>query len=441
MLFPLYEERLAGRKTLTYLNEFEDNLQKTTAELEQQQLLKLKALLLHAYASCDYYRKEWDRLSFRPQELTSVDDLQKLPLITKDIIKENYNGFVSSSYQGKNIRKATGGSSGVPFQFELDRQSNERRQAVMWRGYGGLGAGLGARALYVWGSNIRPVGSKNALKETLYHAFYHRKMLNSFDMCEDNIGEYVEAINRYRPEVIVAYVNPMVMLADHIVSNKLKVHAPKSILTGAEPLYEFQRERIEEAFSAPVYNTYGCREFMLIGAECEQRSGLHLNIDQLLVELVNSEGAIAEETGDLAITDLHNYGFPLIRYVNGDRGTRSEQQACSCGSPLPLLRSVDGRKLDVIRTRSGKVLPGEFFPHLLKDFSAIKQFQVEQQELDAVIIRLVLNKEVEWQAQLGEIQGLVSGYLDKDTTVVIECVDTIELTASGKLRVTISNLT
>lgn len=440
VLYPFYENKIAHRNTPAYIKEYQYNLKKTKKELEGVQLKKLKNLLRHAYRHCDYYREEWDRLQFDPESVSSIRDLENLPVIDKEIIRKNYSGFIAHGNGSKNILKRTGGSSGAPFKFELDQQSDQRRQAVMWRGYGWLGAGLGEKALYIWGTNIEPLGFKRAVKEKMYHAFYNRKILNSFHLNESNIANYISEVNSYKPTIIVGYVSPLLILADYILKNSLTVRSPKAILTGAEPLYEFQREKIEKAFSAPVYNTYGCREFMLMGAECEVKNGFHLNIDHLVVEVLDKDGKNKALSGDIAVTDLHNYGFPLIRYLNGDRGTVSQDELCTCGSPLPLLKSVDGRKLDVIKTADGKSIVGEFFPHLLKDFDEIKQFQVIQNSIDELKVKLVLYETIRPQEVLKKIKELIQQTVGSSVLVSVSIVEHIELTASGKLRVVISHV-
>ncbi|KZZ53560.1 phenylacetate--CoA ligase family protein, partial [Oleiphilus sp. HI0123] len=433
------EEHISGRKSVQYIREYQENKSKAHDELEAIQLAKLRKLLVHAAKTCDFYRRQWDEIGFDPSEIQSVEELSQLPILDKDVVRENYDSFVSSSFRGKNIKKTTGGSSGVPFQFELDAESNERRQAVMWRGYGGLNAGLGEKTLYLWGASIAPVGARSELKERLYHAFYNRKILNSFKMTQQNIGSYVEVLNKYKPQAVVSYVNPIVQLSDYILTNNIKVGPPKSILTGAEPLYEFQREKIEAAFQAPVYNTYGCREFMLIGSECERRQGLHVNIDHLVVETVDEQG-VAAKSGDVLITDLYNYGFPLIRYRNGDRATwQDSSYQCECGSNFPMIKSVDGRKLDLVKTSDGRSIPGEFFPHLLKDYRNIRQFQVVQHNLDSIDLNVVLH-DVAFKQELDHIKGLVEKNCGEHLKVNVNVVENIMLTSSGKLKVVDSKI-
>src|SRR4029077_12302961 len=165
------------------------------------------------------------------------------------------------------------------------------------------------------------------------------------------------------------YTNPLYEFARYIQREGLSTVSPRSIIVGAEKLYPFQRSLIEEVFRAPVFETYGSREFMLIGAECDRHAGLHLSMENLLVEILDDDGSPtpAGQEGNVVITDLFNYGMPFVRYVNGDRAVAGFD-LCPCGRGLPLLKKVVGRQLDVLETLDGRKVPGEFFPHLLKEF-------------------------------------------------------------------------
>lgn len=438
LLMPTYE-KIKGKNLLHYIDEYESHLSWSKEQLTAYQWQQLSKLLHHAYNTTSYYKRVWNEAGITsPNDITSLDDFYKLPLTTKDDIKAHYDEFLSSAFT-KNIKKSTGGSTGQPFHFELNNDSNTRREAVMWRGYGWLGAGLGQKTLYLWGADIGKKSLFKSIKNDLYHNFYNRKILNSFAMNQTNMNSYVDDVNSFKPTALVSYVNPLFQLANYINNKKLSVYSPKSILTGAEPLYAHQREAIEKAFNAPVYDTFGCREFMLMSAECKENKKLHINNDHLVVETINNEGqSITGITGDLVITDLFNYGMPLIRYVNGDRATLVNS-ACSCGNPLPIMESVDGRKLDIIKTPSGKSIPGELFPHLFKEFSSIYKFQIKQTVIHELLIQIVPNGEF-LETDKVKIIDEINNYADGELTLNFKVVNDIPLTASGKHRVTVCEI-
>ena len=434
-LLPLYET-FKGKELLKYLNEYEQHLSWSSDQLRAYQWEKLTQLLAHCFTNTEFYPRVWREVGIDSiEDIKSLDDFYKLPTITKQDINQYYAEFVDKNATN-NIKKSTGGSTGQPFHFEYNLESNTRREAIMWRGYGWLGAGLGQRTLYLWGADVGSTSMLKSIKNSLYHGFYNRKMLNSFAMNRDNMKSYVEEINKFKPKALVSYVNPLFELANYILENNISVFQPSTILTGAEPLHEHQRAVIQNAFKCPVYNTFGCREFMLMSAECKQEKNLHTNCDHLLIETVNENGqSITGASGDLVITDLFNYGMPLIRYVNGDRATLVESD-CNCGNPLPIMKSIDGRKLDIIKTPSGKISPGELFPHLFKEFKEIQRFQVKQTELDKLTI-LIIEKSTLSEDNKQQIFNEINKYAENELALAIDIVEEIPLTASGKHRVTI----
>lgn len=439
-LYPLYEQRLRGRQTLALMEEIAERDQWDSARLAAYQLAQLKRLLRHAHDQVPWYRESIARVGLVPEDMTSVSQLSVLPVLDKQTVRENYDAMIAESYRGKTFSKVTGGSTGEPFRFEITREDYERRMAVMWRGYARAGARMGRRTLYLWGADILPGKSLPALKNRAYHAFFQRRMLNSFTLTEDNQADYVHQIRRWQPEVLVAYVSPLYQLARYMLSRNVRLNGLSAILTGAEPLHGYQREAIEAAFSAPVYNTYGCREVMLLASECPGVDGLLMNADQFVLESIDETGhGVTESPGELLITDLHAYGMPLIRYRNGDRVVLSNAGCPSSEYPWPLMRSVEGRQLDVIRTVDGRLLPGEFFPHLLKDIPGVVRFQVRQTALDQLNISLVTDTSHDAEARTLLLTVLRENLGERMEITLLD-VDQIPLTRGGKHRVTISEL-
>ena len=432
VLFPAYESGLRGRKTLAYLREYEQSQWRTLEETEALQWRKLKELVQHCWEHVPYYRELWPTLGISaPGDIASPADYARLPVLTKPEIRAHFDKLIAPAFRDGLLYKTTGGSTGEPLRFGYTRESYERRLSIMWRGYSWAGARLGQRTLYLWGT---PLGAQKR-KDRMYHAAFNRYMLNAFEMTEERMAEYADAVDRFRPETIVSYVAPIVKLAEWLIANGRRIHRPQRILGAAESLHESQRKIIEQAFGCPAYNTYGCREFMLIAAECEHRGGLHVNADHLKVELGESAEA---GPSDVIVTDLHNYGMPLLRYANGDLATAGAG-SCTCGRGLPLLASVDGRKLDALRTPDGRFVPGEYIVYAFLYATGIKRYQVVQKRLDAFEIRIVRDRDFE-PSTVDLVRRELLKVVGDSVSLDFQFVDEIPLTQTGKLRVTISEL-
>lgn len=434
-LFPAYEWA-TRRNTHRYLAEYRASQRLKPAHLAALQLSKLNRLLTHAWSNVPALSERWRAHGLSPRMLKSAAELAEYPITTKQDITARYDDMIAQNWRGQTLTKTTGGSTGEPFRFEYTMESYARRTAVMWRGYEWAGAGLGARTAYLWGTGLRK-GGWGGLKDQLYHGAFNRRFLDAFSMSDDNIAGYVQRMKAFRPDAVVGYVAPVVQVARWMTENGQRFEGLRGVLTGAESLYDPQRKIIEEAFGTQVFNTYGCREVMLIASECERHQGLHVNADHLVVETVDADGKpVHGESGDVLVTDLSNYGMPMIRYRNGDRATYLDRP-CTCGRGLPLFASVDGRILDLIHTPDGRRVPGEFIVYALLDFMQVSRYQAVQVETDRLEVRIVSAEPLSADAT-ERLMGKLRQGLGPAMRIEIRRVPDIPLTASGKRRVSVS---
>lgn len=436
LLLPFFDRVIKGRRTVAYWQRAEAAQWRSRSVLEQEQLTALQNLLHHAATTCPYYQQEWAALGLDPAQVSSLADFRRWPLITRETIRAN-RLTMRTDLPLLRMTKSTGGSSGEPLQFDLNHDSNDRRVAQMWRGYNWAGGGPGSRQLYVWGTAVGKLPTWKRWKTWLHQRFDHQLLLSCFEFTTEKMREHWRSWKQYRPEVVVAYTNPLYEFARFLEAESLTVPAPRSIIVGAEKLHSFQRETMERVFQAPVFETYGSREFMLIGAECNQHTGLHLSIDNLLIEVLDDDGEPTPPgvEGNVVITDLFNYGMPFVRYVNGDRAIAGFGM-CPCGRGLPLLKQVVGRQLDTLETPDGRQVPGEFFPHLLKEFPSVRRFQVRQASPERITIQLVTEGGftlADREYLLTEVRKCAGDAVAID----IEFVSDIPLTKAGKLRVVV----
>jgi phenylacetate-CoA ligase len=211
----------------------------------------------------------------------------------------------------------------------------------------------------------------------------------------------------------VCYTQSCTQFSRWIVDNGLRDWDDIPVICGAEAVFQTDRAILSKAFGRGIFETYGSRETMLIAAECEQHSGMHLSEENLVVEVTRDGEALAPgESGDVVITDLHNYGMPMIRYVNGDVATLASNETCACGRSLRRLARVDGRRADTLFDGNGNAIPGIVFHVLFSDArrELVQQFQAVQNTRGEVVLKVVRGREFAEDA-FRNVTGRFSEYL------------------------------
>ncbi|MEK7215059.1 MAG: phenylacetate--CoA ligase family protein, partial [Chloroflexota bacterium] len=234
-----------------------------------------------------------------------------------------------------------------------------------------------------------------------------------------------------------AYVTPMYHFARFLDARGIAGIEPRGIICSAEMLFDHQRDLIQRVFGCKVFNRYGGREAGDVAHECPAGT-MHLNTENYYVEFLR-DGIPVEpgQPGEIVVTPLDLFGMPLLRYRVEDIGSPATG-SCVCGRGLSGMAMVEGRVQDLITLPGGRSMPGEFFPHLFKDFP-VRQFQVEQDRPDHAVLRLVRGEgftENHLAYLLGKTREYTAGTLD----VTVEFCESIPLTPTGKFRYTISHV-
>ncbi len=442
-LFPAYEAA-RGRPTVPLLRYLGETERWSVDQLRDLQLGLLRRLIRHAYRHTDHYREALDQAGLTPEDFTSLAALEKLPLLDRATLRASSDTRIASAPPVAVITKTTSGSSGQPVRVSYNAESRHWRDAIRWRGYGWAGYRMGVRAMHYWGMGPPSMMSwwhkrKLALDRILKRDLY----VDCTPRGEQALDEAVASIRRFRPEVMVAFPSGAAALARHVIAKNLRTWDPFPVLTGAEALLPHDREVMERAFG-PAFDTYGCREVMLIGAECEAHDGLHTSMENLIVEVIvrepdgSTRGARPGEVGEVAITDLHNLSCPMIRYLNGDLATVHVDERCACGRGLAKISSIDGRVTETLSDGQGRPVGGLVFNILFGLIGHVaRNFQVIQRVDRSIVFKIVPFEAIgipEREEQL--IRQHAAKYLP-GAPLTIEIVDDIPLTAAGKRRVVV----
>jgi len=442
IIYPIKQiRRPKAERTFEVLGLLEKSQWWKRSELEAYQQKRLQTLLKHAYENTAYYHSMFKKLELKPDDIKSTADLQKLPILTKEHIRNNLNDLTAKNYpKTKLIPSATGGSTGEPMRFFVDSRSGVWNTAAAYREWSWAGYNLGDKMAYLWGAP-QDLSNQAKLKTRIYNLIQRTIWLDAFNMTEKTLDEYVRILRKIKPKVINAYASAIYLMARYMEKRGIEDIRPKAILTSCEMLFGYQRETIERAFGCPVFDYYSGRDTTLQAGECPEHSGYHLAIENAVIEFIKDDEHVAPgELGKIIITDLSNYAMPFIRYEIGDLGVPSDE-ICSCGRGLPLMKSIKGRILDTIITPDGKYLTGEFFPAIFADYDikGIKDFQIIQKRKDKLLIKLVKGNDYS-DEDLSLYLNIIRKHIGEEMKIEVEFVKSIQLTRSGKHRPTISEV-
>jgi len=391
-----FHEVVTGRQILQRLQELTKTQWLPREKVLALQRAKLQRVMDYAYRYVPYYKRAFDQACFHPGELhEDLSALQKLPLLTKSLIRENFEDLMTTEPERrrKMSRLATSGSTGHPLVFMQDRDFRDCVTADIQRHLTWAGWELGQVHAYIWGISY-DADWKYYARDRLIDWAWRRFKANAFVLTDETMGAFAEDVRRRRPAILFGYASSLYRFAQfvrqHPAYQGLRF---KALFSSAETLLPAVRQFLEETFQCEVFNRYGSLELGGMACECEAHDGLHISAENNYVEVL-CDGRPAEpgEIGDIIVTNLNNLGMPFIRYSVGDVGAWHEDaRACPCGRAYPKLKSIEGRLVEAFKTRDGSTVWAGFAGSAYRCLTdpQIKQFQIVQKSLDKMVVRLV----------------------------------------------------
>lgn len=404
----------------------------TATDLKTLKENKFKKLIEHAIKYSPYYKEVLETIN-----INTIDDLSKIPILTKTILSNKSGDIKSTRVEDlKSLKKnSTSGSTGAATHFFSDVRDKREARAVRGDEFVPNFKFLD-RQLIFWGAE-RDVISKKSLSYFFNKYIVGKKIVSTYHLTSKDIDSYIEQINNFRPSTIVGYPSALHFMALEVQKrNLLLKHRPNGIISAGETLQLHQKEVIEKVFKTKIYNRYGCREVGHIANECNKHDGLHYSADDLVIEVIDNDGQICKEgvIGNLLITDLNNYAFPMIRYNIGDLGAIATYSDCGCGSTLPKLKTVAGRSFDIIHGLNGNKVSGTFWTLTFRNrVKGVEAFQIKQFLNYKIIINVKTNEHFN-QQEADNIKQLVCDKLGAKIEVEIIEVQDFEYTHTGKFK-------
>lgn len=347
-------------------------------KMRELQLERLKWAMGHAYKNNSFYKKKFDDAGFNPDTFKTIDDMKRVPFLTKQDMRDNYPFGLFAVPLEKVVRvHSSSGTTGNATVVGYTKNDIEIFAEVVARclvaygatekdviqvayGYGlftgGLGLHYGAEKL---GALTIPVSGGNTDRQLMLIKDFGTTMLACTPSYALNIADYIE---KKRPDYNMA-------------STKLRAG-----VFGAEPWSESMRGEIEARLGIQAFDIYGLSEIIGPGVSCEcsEKSGLHVHEDHFYVECIDPEtGDILPEgeKGEIVYTTLTKEAFPGIRYRSRDI-TRIYREPCTCGRTLVKMEKVTGRSDDMLIIRGVNVFPSQIEQVLMEVEGTEPHYQI-----------------------------------------------------------------
>ena len=257
------------------------------ARLEEYQLQQLNRLLNHAYENVPYYRRVFDELGLKPKDIQDTRDLQKLPYLTKEIIRSNPDDFRARNYPESRLERVrTGGSTGTPLSFYYERGVT---RAIEWA----FIKSLWDRIDYHFADKCIVLRGLSLGPDRLWQpTFFGRWLtLSSYRMTDQYLPRYVKKIRQYRPRFIQGYPSSITILARHMKARKVEpFRSLRAVICASENLYPEQKKLFEDVFQCRVYSFYGLTERVALAGACEHSDHYHVAPEYGVLELAGPDG-------------------------------------------------------------------------------------------------------------------------------------------------------
>lgn len=404
----------------------------TIADLQWR---KLKAIIQHAYETIPYYRERFREVGATPADIAEPDDLLGITPLTKNDVQEHRERMVSElANRSALVTDQTGGSTGVPLSFYYDADRLASRQAATIRHNEWAGWRVGDKVAILWAAP-RDIPAGHGWKRYLRNRLLERTMiLDASGLTEAKMASFTNALEAYRPRILLGYANTMALYARYVQENRITTIRPHAITCSAEVLRETDRKLIEEAFACPVFNRYGSREVAVIASECEKHDGMHINAENLYLEFVHEGKHVAPgETGEILITDMTNRAMPLIRYRIMDAATPFAG-ICSCGRGLARMEIQEGRVTDFIVTPAGMAVSGvALATYVVPAIPGLRKAQFVQESVLRITANIVAGDD-NVQATIDLLLRKLREFLGTDMEITIRVVKDTPCEDSGKFR-------
>jgi phenylacetate-CoA ligase len=350
---------------------------------------KLRKLIAYCWERVPFYRRHWAGHIDDPRDIRGIADLERLPLLTKDHVRENLATLTTTDPGVRSSPARTGGSTGQPVVFRMTRHDEQLAWAQMYVGWHWAGWRVGDPFLAVGGESVG-VGSGD--KRSRNDKLMNRWVSSGSNITRERAQALAASPHFAKIRLIYGYPNSIRELGEHLTAIGARPPALRGIVCTAEVMRPEVRQRIEALFGLDrVLDQYGLNDGGLHACEGPERDGLHLSFHRGVLEILDDDGRQIHDLkhpGRAIATTLTNAAMPFVRYTTGDKLHWHSRERAASGLRWPRIGPVDGRTGDVIRLPSGRSIPMPGLTLVMRWIDGLKSYQFIQTGADSVVVRL-----------------------------------------------------
>ena len=427
-----------GPKYYEYYSDLDRTQWYDEDQLKSLQEEKLRKLINHAFTYVPGYRRWYQELNLTVNDICTIVDLKRLPVLEKSKVQENLDDFRSEHYHNPKLieRFQSSGTTGKAIDVFVSKDCLQLEKAFTWlhRSWGNIK--LGDKSATFVGFPVVPVRIKRP-PYWVYDQSENRLIFSLQHMSKTTLPDYAQKLTEFKPEFITGYPTAIYLMSLFLMDNRQYPVHPRAVFTASETLLPHQRQVIESAFGCQIFDWYGAVELIANIVQCESRN-YHIKAEYGVVEILNADGSPtpAGQVGELYCTGLNNLAMPFIRYRVGDTAIPKEGK-CSCGRGGCLVECITGRTEDIIITPDGHYISRLDF--VFKGLFNVEEAQLIQEDRHHLRVRVVQQPRYSEQ-DTSKILSNLRERVGDEILIDIERVDQIPRTCNGKFRYVISKV-
>jgi phenylacetate-CoA ligase len=403
--------------------------------LKEYQDRRVRAVVRHAYDSVPFYHDRFKRHGVSPEDIKTVEDLDKLPVFSKDDFRSvSVSSLISMKHNIARLKRLrTSGSSGKPFNVFVNSVEDDWRKAIYLRA--NISCGQRPRDSWAFVTAPRHFDDTTSIQRRI--GVFAQKLIPVFAQP----SRQLQLVRDVDPDILDGYSGALFLIAKE--AEKLGVNdvRPRIVFGSSDSIDLPSRKFIEKVFLSPYLDQYGCSEVNRVAWQCPQQLGYHMDVDSVVTQFVDAEGSDVGrgEQGEIVLTSLYNFAMPLIRYSMGDIG-RLSPETCSCWRTFPLMYSVEGRRDSFIVLPDGQLISPRVLTVALSTsrfYNSVEQFRIVQKRRDFFEVYLKMNSEIVDKELVAEdLKAILTSALNAGEFNLffnVKFVDDIPLSKTGRL--------